>query len=324
MLNVIISVDYEIFGNGRGDAVKHMINPMNKIAAIAETYDVPVTVMVEMCEYLQFEKYDDNLIEDLGYSPKEKTALQIREMYERGHDVQLHIHPQFLNAEYAGKRFHLRNPELSVFEMSYEQVYDMIGQCKERLESLVPSGSYRCLALRLSNMGWVEAPYHVAKAMEDLEIAVHSLSDTPAPAGSRGFWRLHDLQVYEVPIYSIPAKLHSFLKPRFLLPLLYVWLYDPPTSPTSRPSLKGSGYGGRVMKFDMSKLSWREMVGMLDHALNVYDTAENEVPVVAIGHTKDFFNSGNFRRFLEVAVRDYSHAVRFTTFSEFVKNALSG
>ncbi|MBE8540570.1 hypothetical protein [Geoglobus acetivorans] len=324
MLNLIITIDYEIFGNGRGDVIRHMIIPMGRIASIAEAHNVPVTVMAEMCEYIQFEKYDEALVNDLGYSPSERISTQILEMHERGHDVQLHIHPQFLDAEYSRGRFHLRNPKLSVFDMSYEDVRSMIEMCKDTLESLVPSGSYRCLALRLSNMGWVEPPYHVAKAMEDLGIVVHSLSDIPAPAGNNGLWRLYDLQVYEVPIYSIPAKLHSFLKPGFLLPLLYVWVHDPPTSPTGRSSLKGSGGSGRVMKFDISKLSWREMVGMLDHALNVYDTAENEVPVVAIGHTKDFFNSSNFKKFLEIVTRDYSHAVRFTTFSEFVEQVLSG
>ena len=41
---VILSVDYEIFGNGSGDVVQHIIDPTNRMAGACQYHGVPLTV----------------------------------------------------------------------------------------------------------------------------------------------------------------------------------------------------------------------------------------------------------------------------------------
>jgi len=54
--HVVISVDYEIFGNGEGDVRQHTVDPTNRMARLCEKYGAPLTVFFEVEEYLAFEK----------------------------------------------------------------------------------------------------------------------------------------------------------------------------------------------------------------------------------------------------------------------------
>ena len=63
------------------------------------------------------------------------------------------------------------------------------------------------------------------------------------------------------------------------------------------------------------------MLAFLDYAVKKYNHQDCEVPLVMIGHTKDFFNERNFEQFLELATKKYvdKGIARFSTFPEFVK-----
>lgn len=105
MINILITIDYEIFGKGRGDVREHIIKPMENILEICNRHDVSITIFLEIMEYFAFEKYDEELKEKFGYSPMEEIKDQINRAYDEGHDVQLHIHPQFRNMRFDGDRF---------------------------------------------------------------------------------------------------------------------------------------------------------------------------------------------------------------------------
>jgi hypothetical protein len=66
------------------------------------------------------------------------------------------------------------------------------------------------------------------------------------------------------------------------------------------------------------------MLDFLDAGLELYDYKNNNVPLVMIGHSKDFFNEKQFDKFLKIATEKYlpTGEIRFTTFREFVENNL--
>jgi hypothetical protein len=47
---LILSVDYEIFGNGSGDVRQHVIESARRMAAICEKHGVPLAVFFELEE----------------------------------------------------------------------------------------------------------------------------------------------------------------------------------------------------------------------------------------------------------------------------------
>ncbi|AFL95038.1 hypothetical protein CL1_0833 [Thermococcus cleftensis] len=325
MIHIIMTIDYEIFGNGRGDVKRHMIEPMNRLLGITNRYNVPLTIMFEVYEYIYFKKYDDRLRRDFGYSPAEIIQDQINTAYEHGHDIQLHIHPQFVKMRYIHKRFIPEIPELSVFDMNEQEVYNLIRRGKETLESMISANDYQCNALRLSNMGWVPAPVHVARAMERLGIVVHSLASMCAPIRTTGYQRIGDTRVYEIPIYTVPTKGYEYLKPRYLSTLAYVWLHSPPRifkKSDKKLTSHKDHQNCRGIKWDLSKLSYKDMIKMLDYAIEHYDYENYEIPLVMIGHTKDFFNDKNLEKFIKTVLDEYKSTVRFSTFSKFITENL--
>ena len=72
------------------------------------------------------------------------------------------------------------------------------------------------------------------------------------------------------------------------------------------------------------------MIKFLNIGIENYDIINNEIPLVMIGHTKNFFNQKNFKEFLSITKKKYIEkgVARFTTFREFeerylrVKNSL--
>ncbi len=130
LVQLILSLDYEIFGNGAGDVIRDVAYPTSRLLNLCERHGAKMTIMFEVGEYWAFEQYDDRLRRELGYSPAQIMKEQATEAIERGHDVQLHLHPQWIGAEYAEGGWQLRN--------SYWRLADLpdgLGD-KERLASI--------------------------------------------------------------------------------------------------------------------------------------------------------------------------------------------
>ena len=92
-MRMILTLDYEIFGNGAGDVRRDVIEPTNRILDICDRHDARLTIMFEVAEYWAFQQYDRQLQEHLGYSPCSQMKAQVLDAIRRGHDVQLHLHP---------------------------------------------------------------------------------------------------------------------------------------------------------------------------------------------------------------------------------------
>ncbi len=320
MLHIIITVDYEIFGNGKGDVKSHIVKPMNKIIDAANKYNVPITIMFEACEYITFKKYDHKLRRDLGYSPMEIIKDQIREAYSLGHDVQLHIHPQFVNMKYENRKFVLEDPKKTIEDFSIEEVEEILRKGIEAVREVTGDTNKNVEVLRLSNMPWDEAPHAILPIMEKLGFKAHSLATTSHRNNtSLNRWRINNSEILEIPIYSQKIKILEYFTLKRLFILGYIKLHN-------RDNLQIKSNGCRTLKniidakWDLSKLTYRQMIKFLDQAIAKYDYLNNEISLVMIGHTKDFFNQRNFEKFLREVTGStrYEGIVRFSKFSDFV------
>jgi len=100
LIALILSLDYEVFGNGAGDVMRDVVGPTRRLLDLCDKHDAKMTIMFEVGEYWAFEQYDSQLRRDLGYSPSEQMRTQALDAIKRGHDVQLHLHPQWIDAKY--------------------------------------------------------------------------------------------------------------------------------------------------------------------------------------------------------------------------------
>ncbi|WP_421918793.1 hypothetical protein [Marinifilum sp.] len=158
MTTLCLTLDYELFGSGKGNVYKHIIEPTNHLLAICAKYEMKLTIFFEVVEYWKIKETFENG-ETMGYdkNPAEAMAKQIRIAHQLGHDVQLHIHPQWVDAQYKNGEWILnmkywRLPEVP--ENATEDISiglgELIRKGKEELESILHpvNPNYTCNVLR--------------------------------------------------------------------------------------------------------------------------------------------------------------------------------
>lgn len=306
MINIILTLDYELFGDGSGDVMQHIVKPTNELLTICNKSKVPLTIMFEVIEYLKFIEYNSYLQKDLGYSPYKEIKKQLQNAYKIGHDIQMHIHPQWVNAKYENKKWVMENPNLSITSFSSTKINNILKQGKNEIEKIIHEvdKEYECIALRLTNLPWIQAPEKVVKEMKKNDIYIHSLAATDKI--DNGYWYLDKkANIIEMPIL---AKNVINIK-KFTYKRIQSALYKRKFSKnTIAMKTKGKNsnhnilkkishflFGKYLLKWDFCKQTSREMNNMLKYVENRNKT--KELPLIMIGHSKDFFNTKELNKF---------------------------
>jgi len=167
MINIVITADYEIFGNGSGDVRDCLISPTNEILRICNDYGVKLTLFFEVVEYWAYKRNEEEgNLNHLEYRPSVLMEQQAIDAIRDGHDVQLHLHPQWLGSHYIQDRWQLNldywclpNVPNGIGEIG--DIFSLRGllyQGKSTLESLLSQhvSGYECMALRAG--GWCIQP----------------------------------------------------------------------------------------------------------------------------------------------------------------------
>ena len=137
--HVVISVDYEIFGNGEGDVRQHIVDPTERMARLCEKYGAVLTVFFEVEEYLAFEKFRDALVKHLGYDPAALVRQQIIALARAGHDIQLHLHPQWHRADFRDGKWILQGDKRTVDSLfgTQEETTQYIAERQAVIEKML-------------------------------------------------------------------------------------------------------------------------------------------------------------------------------------------
>lgn len=153
-MNLVLSIDYELYGDGSGDIFEHMIKPTKKILDCCDSHNIKTTIFFEIIEYIRI-KEEWERGNKMGYSknPIEAINKQILSAVEKGHDVQLHLHPQWIKAKYFNDSWHVdkKNWRLGDFSITNNySTYELLLESKRTLEGLIKQvmPNYKCIALR--------------------------------------------------------------------------------------------------------------------------------------------------------------------------------
>jgi len=319
MFHIIPTIDYELFGNGKGDVVKHMIRPADKLIDICDKYDAKVTLMMDFLEYEKFSCYSDELKKYLGYKPDLKIKNQIKNYVKNGLDVQLHIHPQWYDADLKNGRWDISNPKRPIDFFDLDTVVSILERSKKELERILKEvePEYECKTLRLTNQGWTPPSKKIVNAMKKTGLKMHSLATTDHPKNNEnGFWYLDkESNIVEIPIFGV--KLPNYLRytPLRVITALYRKLYQTDVDHTSKNN-RSETKNYYFSKWDVCKMSGRRMYQYYKKATSKFDE-NKDIPLVMIGHTKDFFNGYGFIRFVKLINKNERKTARFSTMREF-------
>jgi len=264
MIDIIITTDYEIFGSGTGDVRNCLINPTEELLSICEEHGAKLTLFFEIAECWAFEQAEPRGLEQvLGYSPSKLMREQAIEAVHRGHDVQLHVHPQWVGAEYRSHGWNLnmnywRLPEMPHGLGDPEDLLSIRGVLSQgkldfeaMLQPYVPD--YECIVLRAGG-SCIQPSGNVVQAMMDVGLMADSsvykggyLKEWPFEVDFREAhsdsvpWRIdpEDINkaiedhkgeaIWELPIFTRCQRLSGFSRLKRLLTAMVGKSKDRPT-----------------------------------------------------------------------------------------------
>ncbi len=169
--------DWELSGNGSGDISRLQFEPMRRLVGIYNRLGIRGSFNAEVMQQITFRQHQDQ--------HKELKALAdewddvVRETFRQGHDIQLHIHPQWQNTEYKDGRWKL-TADWSILNHPREAARSMLRSGKEYLENLLKDidPNYRCVSFRSG--AWCIAP---SPHMLDLLVELGIVFDMSIVAG---------------------------------------------------------------------------------------------------------------------------------------------
>lgn len=352
--SIIITVDYELPGNGSGDVRRNVIEPTERLLNILNARNIKMTVFFEIEEFLVLKKYANEISKNWSYDPSTEMENQLKRMVLAGHEIGLHIHPQWINASFDGSRFKLFPNNQCLYDV-FKTETEMTAYLRDRmakLESLIQikesQHKINCfraggLALRpekltlkvIRSLGIkadssvVAGLYRVGKAINvDYRYAPHN----------SGFWRINDNvckdtpkgNIIEFPIYSqmkpeykkltinrIKRKFFSSRNPTLNLSQGLAEMVLPKTP----WGLLFHLFKNTPIKYDYCHMTSQEMLSFLMDAKKE-EGNKRKYPLTMIGHSKEFYNDAEFISFLD-DIHTNRRAV-FTSMGESLKKIEDG
>ncbi|EGW54935.1 hypothetical protein [Candidatus Endoriftia persephone] len=335
---LILSVDYEVFGDGSGEPRRCVQDPARRIMQVAEGFDAPVTLFVDAAGFAMMESELRSVCSVAAIKAQLAAAL------ERGHDLQLHLHPQWEGGRMdAEGEWQLDLSRWRIADLSDGEIRVLLKEGRTWLEDLARSRQpdYRCIAFRAG--GWcIQPSERVVRALRKLDFLIDSSVAPGMRNTTKGEW-LDFTKAPKLPywmtrgdvctpekkgLYEMPIATARIDPVRHMRALVAVkGRPDAGFASGCEGSYRGpggtvSGVVGRLAKLsklgqvmlDFSSMPSRVLIDVSRKWLKQFDgVTDVPLPLVAIGHTK------NFSAASEQALAEYlewasGEGIAFTTF----------
>ena len=151
MIHLLLHDDWEIFGDGTGDPVKLMFDPARRLLDICDSYGAKYTFYAEFGQ--QLDMLDAPTAKWRQYAQTWEEIL--KDAIARGHDVQLHFHPQWIGARLHNDQWKLDYTKWNTGSLSFDLLDEWIGKGAAYLRDLLTPvcEDYKLLSYRAG--GWM-------------------------------------------------------------------------------------------------------------------------------------------------------------------------
>jgi len=149
--------------------------------AVADKFSTPITFFVEALEFQAMQQADINGVELI--------IEQLLDACDSGHDIQLHIHPQWHGASWDGVHWQVNEKLWRMGDLDSELALDLLNQGKTWLESLMVERfpEYKCVAFRAG--GWCIQPSDsIVSALIQLGFEIDSTVAPRLRNAAKGEW----------------------------------------------------------------------------------------------------------------------------------------
>ncbi len=147
-LAIVLTNDWELFGDGSGDYFEVQHERLAEFLDLSGEYDAKISLFAEVLQQIHHRKYieSESAFLDIVNAWDDIVLRTIRE----GSDVQLHLHPQWINAKRENGKWSLNMNNTSIGLADSKDATLAISEGKSYLESLIKPifPEYSCKVFR--------------------------------------------------------------------------------------------------------------------------------------------------------------------------------
>lgn len=327
MIECIFTLDYEIYGDGEGSLKELVYGPTRELKKIFDQAGAKFVVFVEVAELEKIEVFrTDPAISEV--------KRQVRELYEEGHEIALHIHPQWHNARYIYGKWELCYNECNLCALPKERIAEIVDRSITYLRNILAAPDFTPLSFRAGN--WLFQPtQNASDVLAERGIKIDSSVfkgalrhqyklDYLRAAKNGYYWRFQDDvnipdshgKLLEIPIYTKMAPFWKMITPK-RIGLQHKDFSGPLTAMQILYRLQDVARFLHPLKFDFCRMAISELTRMVDAVIrdDLRDPASFK-PLITIGHTKDLVDFETVKSFLSylerknIAVSTFEKAFR--------------
>lgn len=324
---LIISVDHEVFGNGSGCLDACVRLPVDSMLSVADKFSAPLTFFVEALEF--------EAMQHVGIPGINSVIEQLIAAYRSGHDIQLHIHPQWDGATWDGSDWRVNSELWRTGSLDAESAFRLLQRGKSWIEAMLGSDfpEYQCIAFRAG--GWCIQPSHeTVTALMKLGFQIDS---TVAPGlrnlakgewadfrnvPDKPFWKTNSDVCCADPtgLWEMPIVTGKIGRMKHLQAVRLARAF---ATNGMAEGCVGSYQGGSSMlqsiqgklgkikdlgnvMLDISTMPAKVLIEISEQWMRRFADSEKPVPLVAIAHTKNFTDASerNMQAFLSWAQQE--------------------
>ena len=143
---MIFTNDWELFGEGSGDFIELQENPLKDMLTVFGRHGARLTLLAEVGQQWAHRA----LAEPWAQVVADRWDYWVSECIRLGHDVQLHLHPTWLNARYVNKKWCLDLNNWQLASLKAGKIEEVLKLGRKTLENLgqKENPAYRCVAFR--------------------------------------------------------------------------------------------------------------------------------------------------------------------------------
>jgi len=148
--------DWEVRGNGSGDPRVLQFAPMRRLREVYQKFGIRGSFNAEVMQQLTYRNLQGRFPELKAIADEWEEV--VTDSFRQGHDIQLHLHPQWTGAEYQGQGSWNLRGDWSILNYSRQQIRALLVSGKEFLETLLRKvdPGYSCVSFRAGS--WCAAP----------------------------------------------------------------------------------------------------------------------------------------------------------------------
>lgn len=135
-MKTLLTLDYELFLGAKTGSVENcLLSPMNYLLKVASHSNAPFTLFVDAAYLYMLETLrKDYLSLDRDYKA---ICSHLQVIQKQGHDLQLHIHPQWYFSEYNGREWHLDTEHYKLCDVEESQMMELFVNSKNLLDNII-------------------------------------------------------------------------------------------------------------------------------------------------------------------------------------------